>query len=79
MNNLVLYTKPDCHLCDEMKQIIFDLHKDFSFNFLEVDISCDNVLLEKYKEKIPVLEINGRIFSKFKVDEKKLRAKFSNK
>ncbi|MBP9191198.1 MAG: glutaredoxin family protein [Ignavibacteria bacterium] len=69
-----MFTKPGCHLCEEMKKDIQILRNEFNFNFSEVDINSDELLFDKYKDKIPVLEINGRMFAKFKIDENKLRS-----
>ena len=58
---LVLYTRPGCHLCDEMKA---ELERARSrvrrpFRIREVDIESDEALEERYGQSIPVLEIAG--------------------
>ena len=73
----MIFTKPGCHLCDVMKKDIMNLKDEFNFNFIEVNIINDKLLFERYKDKIPVLEINGRMFAKFKIDLNKLRSKLS--
>ncbi len=73
MNNLLLYSKPDCHLCEEMKIIVLKIRKENNFNFQVININEDKLLYEKYREKIPVLELNGRIIAKFRIDENKLK------
>lgn len=73
MNNLLLYSKPDCHLCEEMKIIVLKIRKEKNFNFQVININEDKLLYEKYREKIPVLELNGRIIAKFRIDEDKLK------
>lgn len=75
MNKVVIYSKPDCHLCEEMKSIVLKIRKECSFKFNEININDDKLLFEKFKEKIPVLEINGRIFAKFSIDEEKLKSR----
>lgn len=77
MTELVIYSKPDCHICDEMKRIIYKIKSDISFDLKEVNITEDDFFFKKYKDKIPVLTINGRLFAKFRFDEKKLRIKLS--
>lgn len=72
MNKLILYTRPECHLCDVMKEDILSLKNELEFTLEEVNIEKDSDLLEKYKEKIPVLTLNGRIIAKYSVDRKKL-------
>ncbi|MEO8210089.1 MAG: glutaredoxin family protein [bacterium] len=75
MTKLILYTKPSCHLCDEMKIILRSMKKDLEFDLEEFNIETDERLYEKYKEKIPVLMIDNRIFAKFRLKEEKLRRK----
>lgn len=77
MTELIIYTKPECHLCDEMKKIIYFVKNEIKFELKEVNINEDVALFNMYKDKIPVLKINGRIFAKFRVDENKLRFKLS--
>ena len=56
---VVLYSKDECCLCDNAKEILQDLQKEFSFQIEEVDIYKDDTLLEKYQIMIPVVEIDG--------------------
>ncbi|HMQ67878.1 MAG TPA: glutaredoxin family protein [Ignavibacteria bacterium] len=70
---MLLYSKPDCHLCEEMKIIVLKIRKENNFNFQVININEDKLLYEKYREKIPVLELNGRIIAKFRIDENKLK------
>ncbi|HMS35489.1 MAG TPA: glutaredoxin family protein [Ignavibacteria bacterium] len=72
MKNLILYTKPECHLCDEMKVDIKALKEEFKFDLEEVNIENDPVLFEKYKVKIPVLIFEGRIIAKYSIDKTKI-------
>lgn len=77
-----IYSKPDCHLCDEAKSVLLKAQKDFPFDLIEVDITTDQTMFEEYKEQIPVVFIDGRKAFKFRVDEKELRkklARFSSK
>lgn len=75
---LTLYTKSRCHLCDEMKSIIYKLKNEFQFEYDEINIENDNQLFERYKEKIPVLMINGKLFTKYRLDENNLREKLKS-
>lgn len=62
-----------------MKKIIQEFHVEFDFDFEEINIESDRKLFDKYKEKIPVLHCNGRMFAKYKIDERKLRKKLISK
>ena len=72
MNKMILYTKPVCHLCDEMKYVIANLKKESEFDFEEINIELNETLFDKYKEKIPVLMLNGRMIAKYHISEEKL-------
>jgi len=57
---LVLYSRPGCHLCEEMKAELARARVRPSFLLREVDIETDADLLERHQRSIPVLEIAGR-------------------
>jgi glutaredoxin len=73
MNKLLLYTKPDCQLCDEMKDVISDVKREVNFDFEEINIKQNELFYEKLKEKIPLLMMNGRLIAKYYIDKEKLR------
>jgi len=56
---IVLYTKPGCGLCEEMKQEISKAGIDDSYILEEVNIATDPDLFHRYRYDIPVLMING--------------------
>ena len=67
-----IYSKPHCHLCEQAKSVLLAAQKKFFFNLIEVDITTDKILVEEYKEQIPVVFINDRKTFKFRVDENEL-------
>lgn len=56
---VVLYTKPGCGLCDEMKEQMLLANCDERYTLEEVDIESDAELFARYRYEIPVLLING--------------------
>ena len=56
---VILYSKPGCHLCDEMKSEIARANCAEAFDFEEVNIESDAELFARYRHDIPVLNING--------------------
>ena len=76
---LVLYSKPGCHLCDEMKHVLDRVRARRPFALSEVDISTDPDLLARYGLEIPVLEIDGRKAAKYRITERELEEKLSGK
>jgi glutaredoxin len=75
-SRLVLYGRPDCHLCDEARARLQGLLADgASFELEEVDIESDDELLRRYLERIPVIELEGEIVSELFLDTDGLRAR----
>jgi thioredoxin-related protein len=56
---LIVYTKPGCHLCDEMKREIQQAGCAELYALDEVNIETDLDLLARYRYEIPVLLIDG--------------------
>jgi len=65
---VVLYSKPECHLCDEAKAVLNRLRSEVPFTLRVVDIRTDPALYERYREEIPVVWIAGRKAFKYRVD-----------
>jgi glutaredoxin len=70
---LVLYTKPGCHLCDEMKAVVMRVTQEVGARVRELDISTDPQLEASLGEEIPVLFVNGHKAFKFRLTEEQLR------
>jgi thiol-disulfide isomerase/thioredoxin len=73
--HLTLYSKPGCHLCDEMKHVIDRVAARTPLAIEVVDISSDAALTERYGLEIPVLLIDGRKSAKYRVTETELEDK----
>jgi len=56
---VILYSKPGCHLCDEMKAEMTRAGCANRYSLEEINIESDATLLERYRNDIPVLTING--------------------
>jgi len=70
--SLVLYSRPGCHLCDEMKTVVRRVATRVPLVFQEIDISTDAALEARYGVEIPVLLVNGRKAAKHRVNEAEL-------
>jgi len=57
---LILYTKPGCHLCEQVEEHLLRLQSEFRFEWERRDITLDPALYELYKHAIPVVAIDGR-------------------
>ena len=71
MVEVVVYSKPGCCLCDELKQQLQRLGAGQRFELREVNILEDKQAFERFQEQIPVVFINGRKAFKYRLDEKK--------
>jgi len=72
---LTLYSRPGCHLCDDMKAIVERVARTAtpSPSIEVIDISSDAALESRYGLEIPVLLINGKKAAKYRVTEEGLR------
>lgn len=71
---VVLYGRPDCHLCDEARAAIHSLQAELGgIELREVDIDGDDRLLAEYLERIPVVELDGDEISELTFDPHELR------
>ena len=72
---LTLYSRPGCHLCDDMKAIVDRVvgHNSSRISVEEVDISTDPDLESRYGVEIPVLLVDGRKAAKYRITEEELR------
>ncbi|HEX6205502.1 MAG TPA: glutaredoxin family protein [Solirubrobacterales bacterium] len=76
MADVVVYSRPGCHLCEEALEQIVALHGDgYRFNLHEVDIESNDLLLRRYLERIPVVEVDGIEVSELILDRAALKAR----
>ena len=71
MLTVTLYTKKDCHLCEQAKADLESLQEKYPHRLVEIDINSDPALLKAYLVEIPVLEI-GPYILKSPFDRQKL-------
>jgi glutaredoxin len=75
---LTIYSKPGCHLCDDMKAVVQRVIEGREEITLEqIDISGDPDLNARYELEIPVLLIDGKKAAKYRIAEEDLRRKLS--
>ena len=75
VTTITLYSRPGCHLCDDMKAIVSRVAQTAfePVTVEEVDISTDAELEALYGLEIPVLLVNGKKAAKYRVAEGELR------
>ncbi|PWH11777.1 MAG: hypothetical protein DDG60_16505 [Anaerolineae bacterium] len=57
MLEVVLFSRTNCHLCEQAKADLQALQTEIPHTLLEVDIDSDPVVHKKYFDKIPVVEV----------------------
>jgi glutaredoxin len=73
---IVVYSRPGCHLCEQAIERLVVLHGEgYRFQLHEIDIESDDLLLRRHLEKIPVVEIDGIVASELILDEAAVKAR----
>jgi hypothetical protein len=76
MADVLVYMRPECHLCEEATAGLIALHEEgYRFNLAEVDIESDELLLRRHLERIPVVEVDGVVASELLFDAAAVRAR----
>jgi len=71
MFTVTLYTRKDCHLCEQTRADLISLQEQYPHRLVEIDIESDPALLKKYLVEIPVIEV-GPYVLKSPFDKQKL-------
>jgi glutaredoxin len=64
-----------CHLCERARETVAALRDELGFDLREVDIGGDPELEARYREWLPVVEIDGARAFVYYVDPAALRRK----
>jgi glutaredoxin len=75
MIRVTIYSRPGCHLCDDMKAVVERAVRagGMPVTIEEVDISADAELESRYATEIPVLLVDGKKAAKYRVSEWEMR------
>lgn len=73
---LTVYTKPGCHLCEQVLQTLDRLSSHYALEVHEANILGDTALYDLYRDKIPVIEAANGEFGRLEapITEPELRA-----
>ena len=75
MPDVIVYSRKQCHLCDEVKGKLSRLQSRAQFQWREIDIDSDPELQRLYNEEVPVVFIDGRKAFKYTLDEREFLKK----
>jgi hypothetical protein len=70
---LELYTRPGCHLGNDLRAICERLAGEIAFELTEVNIENDPVAQARYEREIPILFVDGRLVVRYRTSERELR------
>ena len=74
---VVLYHAKGCHLCERARGIIAEIREQIPFDLEEIEIDGDPELEARYRELIPVVEIDGKQAFTYFVQPDALRRKLA--
>ena len=72
---VVLYHADGCHLCEAARRVVHAARDELGFALEEVDIGGDLELERRYRELLPVVEIDGKRAFTYFVQPDALRRK----
>jgi glutaredoxin len=67
--DVILYTRAGCHLCDDARDVL----EQHGLDVRSVDIDADAALRERFNECVPVVEIDGKVRFRGRIDAVLLR------
>lgn len=70
---VTLIRKPGCHLCDDAQVVVEKVCGDLGVPWEQKDITEDRELHDQYWEQIPVVLVDGRQHTFWRVNEDRLR------
>jgi hypothetical protein len=76
MKSVLLYSRRECHLCEQARAEILALREEgLRFELEEIDIESSEALHRRYLERIPVVTVDGQLVSELILDRDALRAR----
>ena len=79
MSLITVYSRPECHLCEDAMAALRSLQAELGFALEERDINSDEALLRAYFERIPVIALDGEELFDFFVEEATLRERLESR
>ena len=70
-----IYHAADCTLCARALEIVRELHDELGFELELVDIGGVPELEARYRERLPVVEVDGELAFTYFVDAESLRSR----
>lgn len=74
MTQVTLYTKPGCHLCEDVEAVIARVGKRHEFELIIRNIVESAEDFDRYQYLIPVVAVNGHEIAQYELSERQLEA-----
>jgi hypothetical protein len=59
LHEVTIYLAEGCHLCESARRVLAAVHDEIPFRLVEIEIDGDPELERSYRERIPVVEVDG--------------------
>jgi glutaredoxin len=79
VRRVVLFTADGCHLCERALEVVRAVQSEVGFQLELVDIEGDPSLEARYREHLPVVEIDGEWAFTYFVQPESLRARLETR
>lgn len=67
-----MYGRPACHLCEYAREALDRVRTATGVSWAEVSVESDPDLEREYGDRVPVIMLDGREHSWFRVEEERL-------
>jgi glutaredoxin len=69
---VTLFSKPGCHLCDDVRALLDELQHELGFAIEEIDITHDPQIFARYRYEIPVVLKDGEEVARGRITDREL-------
>jgi hypothetical protein len=70
---VTLYTRADCHLCEEASAVIAAVTSELGASWRAVDVDADPEDRAEYGDLVPVVLVDGVVLAYYRVEPDRLR------
>ena len=74
MISIELFSRQDCSLCEEAREVLLSVREQLPFELTETYLEPGSETEERYHAEIPVVHVNGLFFARHSVSEEALLA-----
>ncbi len=75
---VTLLGRDGCHLCLDARAAVLRVREQVPFELIEIDVDSDPELQAEFGDQVPVVLVDGRMHSYFRLDEGRLRVALSS-